>query len=123
MNTAIEVIQEVNCLRLEIHGVLNLESAQKATTTAIQKCFETSCLLVLVDITKVDFRLNIIDAYQLAIWLREQIKQFYPRIAIVTIQENLLPDRFFEVVTRNRGIDLRTFLDFDNARTWLTVNK
>jgi hypothetical protein len=80
--------------------------------------------LFLVDCTEmVDTKSMVVENYEAGILFRQLIKQIPKRVKNAIIlshhqlaRENLL---FFEMVTRNRGVNVRTFENREDALSWL----
>jgi hypothetical protein len=60
-----------------------------------------------------------IKDFQLAQFLQVLLGQTIRKIAVIYLPENEQYIRFFETAARNHGIDLRVFLDVEEASGWL----
>ena len=95
---------------------------------ALQKNFQLTkkdpVNLFLVDcLEMIDTKTMVVENYETGILLRKLIKQIPRRVKIALIlsrsqaaRDNLL---FFETVSRNGGVDLRTFQNRQDAWAWL----
>ncbi len=95
---------------------------------ALQKNFQLAkkhqVNLFLVDcLEMIDTKTMVVENYETGILLRKLIKQIPRRVKIALIlsrsqaaRDNLL---FFETVSRNGGVDLRTFQNRQDAWAWL----
>jgi hypothetical protein len=74
---------------------------------------------LLVDITAVQGRSNIVEAISLANRLREEQHIYSHRIAVVELLQNQTTARNEEVVLANRGIPVKFFFGEEEAMKWL----
>ncbi len=75
---------------------------------------------VLIDVRRSHGELGIIDRYRHA----EEMAETWPReiaVAALIREDQLVPDRFWETVTRNRGLKTGVFMDEALALEWLGV--
>ena len=79
---------------------------------------------VLVDVRGVSGRIpTILDRFDLGVHLAELHFEHTPRIRIALLghEPMIHPDRFGEIVARNRGADARVFTVESDALDWLTA--
>ena len=79
---------------------------------------------VLVDVRGVSGRIpTILDRFDLGVHLAELHLEHTPRIRIALLghEPMIHPDRFGEIVARNRGADARAFTVESDALDWLTA--
>jgi hypothetical protein len=73
---------------------------------------------LLVDITKAEGKLSLIEKYSAAeeslIFSRYGIK-----VVFIETPERMDPRRFFLLAARNRGVNVEAFTDFQSAEDWL----
>lgn len=81
-------------------------------------CKRTKNNKLLIDGTRFEEKLSITERYLVAeeslLFARYGIK-----VAVVDKPERIDPQRFGELVARNRGVDLSVFTDFQAAEEWL----
>lgn len=92
--------------------VINYNQVVKAEADR-QKCDKILC-----DERALEYRLSITETYELANHLSEIVKSFN-KIAIVTNKNNQETAEFWETVAINRGVVVKAFFDFIEARRWL----
>src|SRR5262249_3279963 len=83
-----------------------------------EHCERTSNNKLLIDFTAFQANISLMDKYNLG----EKSHIFASRtkkVATVVTKEQFDVDSFGETVARNRGVNLRTFTDFQTAEKWL----
>ncbi|NTV99621.1 MAG: hypothetical protein HGA70_10725 [Chlorobiaceae bacterium] len=96
----------------------NLEDVQNYSMGIIQACLEFDAQRVYCDETALEYRLKIVDTYEMGKFLSEAVPKIV-KIAIVCNPAFLSDASFFENVVVNRGLQLRMFTDSEAARHWL----
>jgi len=83
-----------------------------------EHCKRTKNNKLLMDVTRYEGKISLIEKYSAAeesrIFSRYGIK-----VAFVDIPERVDPEKFAEMVARNRGVNVRLFSDFQAAEEWL----
>ncbi len=77
---------------------------------------------VLVDVRGINGRVpTILDRFEFGVGIARNYLEFDPRIRLAVLghEPMIHPDRFGELVARNRGADARVFTDEAQARDWL----
>lgn len=74
---------------------------------------------ILVNFTATKHQIPIIDLYKLGEHAAEEGRDYF-KLAVVASQKAVTPDRFFQTVAQNRGLNVRVFVeDFEAALSWL----
>jgi len=108
----------------EIKGEVTLHDFQAIAAEIMRVVKEKNCLYVLTDLRGVSLeKLSVADIYFLPqtlseIAIEQGIELRSARRAFVAQEDHQLL-RFYETVSRNRGIDTRLFFDFEEAQIWL----
>ena len=103
------------------HGLVTIEELKDVRRTAAEMMVKANLSRVLVDGRDADIAaLATMDTYE----FNASHASTLPfagrlRIAVVVAPGHREKSGFGEDVARNRGVNLRTFLDADNARRWL----
>ena len=79
---------------------------------------ETGCHKVLVDFTTAEGPVSLMERLEMAEVLAATTPRTMKLAAVVTRQQ-LDPQRFGETIARNKGVNMRVFLDRDRALRWL----
>jgi hypothetical protein len=77
---------------------------------------------VLVDVRGINGRVpTILDRFEFGVGLARNYLDFDPRVRLAVLghEPMIHPERFGELVARNRGADARVFTDEAQARDWL----
>jgi hypothetical protein len=84
----------------------------------VEQCTRTNNKKLLIDCTKAKTEITIVEMYEQGegakLFSRHGIK-----IAVVVPEEKLEPEKFSEMVARNRGVDACVFTDYQTAEKWL----
>ena len=81
---------------------------------------------VLVDVRGINGRVpTILDRFEMGVRLSQHYLQSDPRIRLALLghEPMIHPERFGELVARNRGADARVFTDEKQARDWLLARR
>lgn len=74
---------------------------------------------ILVNFTATKVQIPISDLFALGKFVAEEGRG-HIKLAVVASAQAVTPDRFFQTVAQNRGINVRVFVDdFDSALSWL----
>lgn len=96
----------------------SLEEVQKYSLDVLKTAIDQKCCAILSDERHLEYRISVTDTFALA----EILAQAAPRVGRAAIVCSPTADScvgFFEDTTRNRGLQLRMFHDYDNASHWI----
>jgi hypothetical protein len=118
MEHRIEIQNKGDYLLVDYTGDFTLEGAKECIDRFVDACEEQKCTKVVLDTRKMTGRLGIMDRYKMG---RYAIKTKFLKIrtAMIGTKIYVLPDRFLENVATNLGVDVKVFLDPDEALEWL----
>jgi len=116
-----------NYLTVNVSGHFSLEVAKKMYTDALGKLVDKKNSKLLFNVRKVKGKVSTMDRYYLgefaaleSIKYMEKGLQFYA-VAFYGIEPIIDPDRFGELVARNRGLNLKVTSDKKVALLFLGV--
>lgn len=73
---------------------------------------------LLIDISEIDGNIPIIDRFNLGeIFVQKFIS--LDKAAIISNEQLVAPEKFFQTVTRNRGANVQVFLSEEDAKEWI----
>lgn len=101
--------------------LLACDSADRACAVAeriLEDCARLGLFKVLIDAVAITQTMPLLSYYEAGTRCAE-LKDRYVKVACIVHPQATNPDRFYENVLRNRGIDYRWFLEDDQARQWL----
>lgn len=104
-----------------LEGVGSPKTAQgvmQAIPHIAEAMAETGCHKVLVDFTTAEGPVSLMERLEMAEVLAATTPRTMKLAAVVTRQQ-LDPQRFGETIARNKGVNMRVFLDRDRALRWL----
>lgn len=87
----------------------------------IDKALKYRSKRVLCDERELEYRLNIIDTFENAKTIAELVPSL-ARVAIVCKPDNMPLAIFWEDVANNRGLKVKFFTDFDEAKNWVLIS-
>jgi hypothetical protein len=105
-------------LLCQFAGRFELADRLELTREIRAYCTEHGHRRVLVDVRESQGTLGPLDRYQHAIEMARP-GSLGVRTAVVARPDQVFPDRFWETVTRNRGLVTRVVTDMEEAIVWL----
>ena len=102
-------------------GKLELSPLVDVCRTILAACHANQQTRALIDVSKACGQLSVTDRYYHA----EELSKFWDRrisLAFLCRPDQLLPDRFWEIVSRNRGLQTFMSMDMVTAREWLLAD-
>jgi hypothetical protein len=101
---------------------LKLEECMGCLDDLYQAVTHHGATRLLIDSTAIVKQLPIMDLYEIGRRVAETHQTHPLSIAIVSHRGAVYPDRFFQTVVSNRGVNLLVFVeDFDAAAAWLSA--
>ena len=118
MAQTIEIHDKDDFILAVYSGEFDSQSAKETIDRILQACSEKHCSAALLDCRNMTGQITTFDRYDAATY-GQVIKGIVTRMAVVGPPAFVLPDSFFENVARNRGLNLRVFIEMDKAVGWL----
>ena len=115
----LSIVDKDSYLLVEFFGEFSVEAGKKCVDRMTEACEEHDRSSVLLDCRRMTGEMSVMARFQVTEYgatKRLQIR----RIALLNREEVLLPDNFVENVAVNRGMNLRSFTEFDEAEFWIT---
>jgi hypothetical protein len=100
----------------------NLEEVQAYGVAVITAAVEHDSARVLCLESDLEYRLGTVDTFRAASYVAERAPRV-ARVALVVAPQYLGDARFWEDVTRNRGLQAAVFGTEDEARRWLDAGQ
>jgi hypothetical protein len=117
-DNAVELIARESFVEARHRGTYSQASYMEFISRSIRACVERGLTLLLVDISELaDFHPTMTQRYEMGS-LGSTAGVGLNRVAVFLTSEQL-EDGFASLVARNRGLDVRTFTDRDEALRWL----
>ena len=107
---------------LVVAGLYSRSEAFRVGEEAFREAAAAGRQNVLVDVRKVNGRVPpLLDRFDFGVHIADQHRAFTPRIRLALLghEPMIHPERFGELVARNRGADARAFTDEAEALQWL----
>ena len=118
MSRSIELEDKDDFVLIVYSGEFDMQSAKETIDRILQACSEKHCSTALLDCRNMTEIITTLDRFEAAIY-GQVIKDTVSRMAVVGPPGLVLLVHFFENVARNRGLNMRVFLDMDKAVGWL----
>ena len=118
MSRSIEIEDRDDFVLIVYSGEFDMQSARETIDRILQACSEKHCSAALLDCRNMTGVVTTLDRFEAATY-GQGIKDTVSRMAVVGPPGLVLSGPFFENVARNRGLNLRVFLDMDKAVGWL----
>jgi hypothetical protein len=109
-------------LELGCDGIYSRAEALRVGDEAYQQAARAGRDAILLDVRGVSGRVpSIIDRFEMGVRIARRYLEADPRIRLAVLghEPMIHPDRFGELVARNRGADARVFTDQAEALAWL----
>ena len=121
MSWKIEFVKEDGILHLKAEGVMNIDLIKQMSSQAIGYAVEYGTNKYLVDLRKMVPEVSTMNIHDLPKILRDFGLTLRSRIAVLfsPSSEKKEDFSFFETVSLNRGLQVRLFMDPDEALQWL----
>ena len=120
MSCEIDISDQSDYLKIVLSGTSKLEDYAHAADTALQKCVQLHISKLLVDYRNLDVQTNVFEDLAFVEYLSQSaIRQTIRRVAVVhgSARDETAP--FFETMCQNRGLNVKTFTEYDVAEEWL----
>jgi len=121
MPTTLTFIHTEEFIRATPDGTLDLEESRKLLTALVSAIKKTAASHALVDTRGAKPRLSRYELLQLGMAVGTQSALKAGRIALLVPLDQTEDAEFLESVARLEGANLRAFVDFEAAITWLIM--
>jgi hypothetical protein len=118
-SSELTIRQEAGYLHVRLPPYTDLKTYAACFETIAKACEDQGCTTLLVDVRETTAPIPVMDLYELGHHASRLAAGKPFRIALVNRPEASYPDKFFENVARNRGIDVTTFHTIADAEAWL----
>ncbi len=123
MNGELDIREEEGFLRAVLPDYKDSSGYMSHADAILARCEKIAQNRILVDATALTALIPVLQLYEIGTYMAKQIEGRYIRAAVIANPEQIYPDRFFETVARNRGMDLRVFTSSVEAQAWLTLHR
>jgi hypothetical protein len=118
MSHLLDIVKKEDYLQITFSGPFSIDAAKRSVDDMVAACRKEHCAKVLFDCRPMTGDLTVLDRFEVGQYGEGTIPQTV-KIAMLGRNEQILPDRFFETVARNRGVNLLLFTEVDDALKWL----
>jgi hypothetical protein len=105
-------------LHITFSGPFSLAAAKESVDAMVAACTREGYAKVLFDCRPMTGVLQVLDRFDVGEYGALTIPHSV-QIAMLGREDQILPDKFFETVARNRGLMLALFSEIDEAIEWL----
>jgi len=110
-------------VRLQCTGCCTLEAVKELYSNAVDTALEYGNSQILIDAIEVKGDLTLLERYESSGFLAWEIMRRAPgkikKIVVCSMVPPLDPQRFGEIVAKNRGINAKATTDMNEAVEWL----
>jgi len=117
----VSIIDKGAYLLVEFLGEFSVEAGKQCVDKMAEACEKHRRLEVLLDCRRMTGNMSVFDRFQVAEYGATKRRQI-PRLAILNREDVVLPDKFVENVSVNRGFVVKIFTDLDEAELWLSLS-
>lgn len=117
MTYKLSIKEESGILYFHVTGKITIETASSMLKDIVNESEKRQFKKILVDITDMTGSLKTLEQYVFARLIPEKFKKI--KIAMIDKEEDKNIWEFFETSVRNKGYNMLTFTDIDDAKKWL----
>lgn len=118
MLDALKITKAEGYLRITFSGHFSPASAKYCARAMLAASTREDCNKILFDCTPMTGDMTAVDRFEVAEY-SAMVLPHALKIAVLGRKDQILPDNFFENVSRNRGLNLVVFSDMNHAIKWL----
>jgi hypothetical protein len=123
MATHIRIIPANDLIKAKAEGELDFEGSKRLFKAIALAGAPLADYQILLDARKMQSRMSVTDLWYLAIELRNLLKPFSQKMALLYQLEPCDQAEFFTLCAKNRGFKIRAFTSFEDAIEWLISNE
>lgn len=115
----LSIVDNGSYLLIEFFGEFSVEAGKQCVDMMAEACEKHCRSKALLDCRRMTGELPMLDRFQIAKYgatKSRQIRQF----ALLNREDMVFPGNLVENAAVNRGMNMKTFTDFDEAELWLT---
>lgn len=116
----VRVLDKGAYVLVEFSGAFSVDAGKRCVDRMDAACEEFDRSKVLLDCRGLTGNMDIFDRFKVTEYGASGRRHFR-RLALLALEEMVLPDRFIENVAVNRGMDLKIFTELDEAKQWLAM--
>jgi hypothetical protein len=118
MNNQIEIVKKDNYLHVTVSGIFSPELSEDSIDNMVAAAKKDEFTKILFDIRPMSGEIGVLDRFESGRYGALIIPQNF-KIAMLGRNDQISPDKFFQTVVRNRGVNLKVFSEFEKAIEWL----
>ena len=101
-------------------GAFDSSKAMPLFKHIVDECLKCGHSHLLIDMTGVSGKMEVTALHEMGVEM-SAYNLVIKRLAMLSRPDQVQPDKFWQVVTRNRGLNTCVFTELDEAVKWLTV--
>lgn len=121
MNWDISISKAENLVVVKTRGAFSFEQIKAMTIETFRKALDNDIGNILGDHRDLDSQVSIVEIYNLPRELLRNIVNRHTKVAVVYSKASSKKEDFdfFETTALNVGVNVKLFVDLDEARLWL----
>ena len=121
METNYKIISAKDFIKAKPSGEIDLEQSKKVLVELASIAKPRADCEILLDVRQVYTNLDFSDIYELVVELVKYRSSFRNKIAVLSRGDRQFDNvQFMELCAKNRGFQIRAFVDFEKTIDWLT---
>lgn len=124
MTTKIKLIRSVEYLQTSPEGEINFDKSKMVLAEMAKAKRPPADFDILLDFRRAQWILSTADIYYLAAELGKHNHTYRDKVAVLVLPgNNFDKSEFFELCAQNRGFNVETFTNYEEAVQWFFENK
>ena len=119
MSVQVEIVKKRDYLLVTVSGTFSPELSMESIDAMVTAAKKEDCKKILLDCRPMGGEIGVLERFDTGRYGALTIPRTF-KIALLARKEQVSPDKFFQTVSRNRGVNLTVFTENDEALGWLT---
>jgi hypothetical protein len=118
MNGQVEIVKKKDHLLVTVSGTFSPELSMESIDAMVTAAKKEDCKMILLDCRPMGGEIGVLERFESGRYGALTIPRTF-KIALLARKDQVSPDKFFQTVARNRGVNLTVFTENDEALGWL----
>ena len=118
MSDRVEIVKKRDYLLITVSGTFSPELSMESIDAMVTAAKKEDCKKILLDCRPMDGEIGVLERFETGRYGALTIPRTF-KIALLARKDQVSPEKFFQTVARNRGVNLTVFTENDEALGWL----
>lgn len=118
MGDQVEIVKKKDYIYVTVSGIFSPKLSEDSIDEMVAAGKKENCKKVLLDIRPMTGEIGVLDRFESGRYGALTIPRTF-KIAVLGRADQISPDKFFQTVARNRGVNLKVFSEFEETLEWL----